>query len=365
MARVVPIIVVASLFTLEAASQVEEAARTPIVVPGIADAAEAAVGNHIYFVRLKNGTVMSWGYNNAGQLGNGRTGPTAGMEAGKTLPYVVQGKAEVIPGLIDVKSIAAGGDHALAVKNDGSVWTWGRGSHGANPSPVRVAGVSRAAAVAAYNDVSYVLLEDGTVVGWGDKLWRANGRAASSDKPMAVPGLHDVVSIAAGLPCLALLRDGSVMAWGSGILGDGSPPQVDYAATVVPQPAKVSGIDDAVAIATGANTSAAIRKDGSVWIWGNTQPQQHLVPVKMPNLPKAVDVALGSGSSIVFADGTLRTWGDARLGATGRPGIERIASPVPVPGVDDLVRVWSRFYSNLGLTRDGRIVAWGSVYVAR
>jgi len=83
----------------------------------------------------------------------------------------------------------------------------------------------------------------------------------------------------------------------------------------------------------------------------------------MPNLPKAVDIALGSGSSIVFEDGTLRTWGDARLGATGRPGIERIAGPTPVAGVNSLVRVWSRAYGNLGVTRDGRILAWGSVYV--
>jgi alpha-tubulin suppressor-like RCC1 family protein len=374
---------------IAAAPQVEEAARTPIAVPGISGAVEAALGNHTYFVRLKDGTVWSWGYDNLGQLGNGRVGPTAGGEQGKTLAFVVEGTARPVPGLTNVKSIAAGADHALAVREDGSVWGWGsngsgqlglgKSKPGPHPSPVRIPGLSRATSVAAYNDASYALLEDGTVVGWGDRLWRANGRAASRETPAPVPGLHDVVAIAAGLPCLALLRDGSVMTWGSGFLGDGSPAQRDYA-PVVPQPARVSGIDDAVAIAAGASTSAVIRKNGSVWIWGQGdashlgirrpappghEPPDQLVPVALPNLPRAVSVSLGSGSAVVFEDGTLRTWGDARLGATGRPGIERIPGPTPVAGVTDLVRVWSRFYGNLGLTRDGRILAWGSVFVAR
>jgi alpha-tubulin suppressor-like RCC1 family protein len=376
--------------TLIGAPQVEEAARTPIVVPGIAGAVEAAVGAHIYYVLLKDGTVMAWGMNNAGQLGNGRLGQLPGSEPGKTTPFVVEGKAALIPGLTDVRAIAAGNDHALAVKSDGSVWGWGsngddqlalgKSKHGPNPTPVRIPGVSRATAVAAFSAASYALLEDGTVVGWGDKLWRAGTRFISSDKPLPVPGLANVAAIRAGLPCLALLRDGSVMTWGWGFLGEGSPSQQDYAATVVPQPAKVSGIDDAVAIAAGDSTSAVIRRDGSVWIWGNgdsghlglgkppsggARPQDQLVPVKMPNVPKAVDVALGAGNTIVFEDGTMRTWGDMRLGATGRPGIERVYGPSPVAGVKDLVRVSSRAYGNLGLTRDGRVLAWGSVYVAR
>jgi len=382
-------LVIASLalpLTLTATPQVEEAARTPIYVPGVSDAADVALGNHFYLVLRRDGTVMSWGYNNVGQLGNGHPGPTAGMEQGKTLPFVVEGKAALIPGLTAVTSIAAGSEHALAVTRDGSVWGWGsngsdqlalgKTNRGANPSPVRIPGISRAAAVAAYNDASYALLEDGSVLGWGDKLWRIGGRAASSVTPAPVPGLTSVAAIRAGLPCLALLRDGSVMVWGSGVLGDGSAAQRDYAATAVPQPARVAGIDDAMAIAAGADTSAVVRRDGSVWIWGSADhlglgktaggaPGDQLVPVKIPGIAGAVDVSLGAGNAIVFGDGTMRTWGDARLGATGRPGIERIFGPAPVAGVKDLIRVRSRAYGNLGVTRDGRVLAWGSVYVDR
>jgi hypothetical protein len=44
-------------------------------------------------------------------------------------------------------------------------------------------------------------------------------------------------------------------------------------------------------------------------------------------------------------------------------GIERVAAPAAVPGVTTLVRVWGSSYSNLGLTRDGHLLAWGSVFV--
>src|SRR5262245_38952362 len=122
-------VVVAALSSfslLTDAAQVEEAARTPIAVPGVENAVAAAVGSHAYFVLLRNGTVLSWGVNNAGQLGNGGIGPAPGAEPGKTMPYVVQGKAEPIAGLADVAGIAAGSDHALAVTRDASVWSWGR-----------------------------------------------------------------------------------------------------------------------------------------------------------------------------------------------------------------------------------------------
>jgi alpha-tubulin suppressor-like RCC1 family protein len=124
--------------------------------------------------------------------------------------------------------------------------------------------------------------------------------------------------------------------------------------------------------------SAVIRRDASVWVWGNDDQgalglgrpaagaaPQRLAPVRIPGVANAKDIAIASGSSIVIADGTLRTWGDARLGATGRNGIERLASPTLVPNINSLVRVWASSYSNLGLTRDGKLMAWGSVFLAR
>ena len=352
---------------LLAQAGVPEAVRTPTVVPGLDNVVDAAVGEHFFLVARADGSVWSWGYNNHGQLGNGRIGAMSAADPGKTMGFVVQGRAEPIEGLTDVVGVAAGGEHALAVRRDGSVWGWGsngsgqlalgRNRHVAVPRPEAIPGIKGAVAVAARSSSSYALLADGTVIGWGDRLWRSGNRAVASETPIPLPGVSTAVAIRAGLPSLALLRDGHVVAWGSGFLGDGNPMQQDYAAVVVPQPAQVRGVADAVTIATGASMSAVIRRDGSVWVWGNDNQgalglgrpvagvaPERLAPTRIPGVTNARDIAVASGSSIVGVDGTLHTWGDTRLGATGRSGIERLTSAALVPNVSPLIRVWASSY---------------------
>ena len=371
----------------QAPAGVPEAARAPTRVPGVDDVIDAAIGDHFFVVARGDGHVVSWGYNNFGQLGNGRVGATAGSEAGKTMGFVVQGTPAPVEGLADVIGVAAGGEHALAVRRDGSVWGWGsngsgqlalgKTNRGANSHPLLIPGIQHATAVAARASTSYALLADGTILGWGDRLWRVNGRAVSSETPIPLPTVRDAVAIRAGQPSLALLRSGHVAVWGTGLLGDGGPAQQDYAAGTTVQPVVVVGVDDAVAIAAGASQSAIVRKDGSVGVWGDNgngglgldRPAAGAgsdvrVPTKIAGITNAVDIAMASGSSVVASDGSLRTWGDARLGATGRNGIERVMKPTAVPGVSSLVRVWGSAYSNLGLTRDGHLLAWGSVFLA-
>ena len=201
---------------LVAQAEVPEAVRIPTLVPGLDDVVDAAVGDHFFLVARADGSVRSWGYNNYGQLGNGRIGAMSAAEPGKTMGFVVQGRAEPVEGLTDVIGVAAGGEHALAVRRDGSVWGWGsngsgqlapgRNRHVAVPRPEAIPGIKGAVAVAARSSSSYALLADGTVLGWGNRLWRSGSRAVSSETPIPLPGVSMAVAIAAGLPSLALLR---------------------------------------------------------------------------------------------------------------------------------------------------------------
>ena len=63
-----------------------------------------------------DGTVWSWGWNEYGQLGDGST-------TGRLTPVQVSG-------LSDVTSIAAGVHHSLALRSDGTVWSWGGNGNG-------------------------------------------------------------------------------------------------------------------------------------------------------------------------------------------------------------------------------------------
>jgi alpha-tubulin suppressor-like RCC1 family protein len=264
-------------------------------------------------------------------------------------------------------------------KNDDNELGLGKSSRGTG-RPVRVPGITSAVAVAAFGNTSYALLRDGSVLGWGEHLWKIEARGernrdVRSASPVRVPGVADAVAVRAGSPSLALLRDGTVMSWGGGYLGDGSP-KVTTWSEVPPQPVHVSGMIDAVAIAAGPDGSGVVRRDGSVWVWGDGDPNplglgkgtladgatgDRASPVRVIALSRAVDLAVATASTVALSDGTVRSWGDERLGATGRPGVERLVVPTAIPGVNDIVRVWAAHYSNLALTRDGRIRAWGSV----
>src|ERR1035437_8461965 len=90
-----------------------------------------------------DGSVMAWGVNATGQLGNGST-------SNSNVPVPVSSLNNVI-------SIAAGQSHAIALKADGTVWTWGNnfsgqlgiGSSKKSLVPVQVSGLTNIKAVAA------------------------------------------------------------------------------------------------------------------------------------------------------------------------------------------------------------------------
>ena len=76
----------------------------------------AAGGGHSLALD-NNGTVWAWGYNGYGQLGNGSSGASH--------PVPVQ-----VKNLNNIKAIAAGYNHLLALDNNGTVWAWGYNEYG-------------------------------------------------------------------------------------------------------------------------------------------------------------------------------------------------------------------------------------------
>ena len=135
----------------------------PVQVQGLSGvkAVSGSVGGHS--VALKNdGTVWAWGYNFFGQLGDG-------SETNRSTPAQVKG-------LSGVMAVSAGLGHSIAVKQDGTVWAWGSnvfgelgdGTTNSRSAPIQVQGLAGVAAVAASSTAhSVALKQDGTVWTWG------------------------------------------------------------------------------------------------------------------------------------------------------------------------------------------------------
>jgi hypothetical protein len=193
---------------------------------------------------------MAWGDDEHGQLGDART-------TDSDVPVNVKD-------LSAVTAVAAGGEHALALLSDGSVMAWGDNEYGQlgnsavtedeqeediSDVPVPVEGLSGVTAITAGANHSLALLSDGTVMAWGeDKYGQLGGGSIARDDeaPAPVSGLSGVAAIAAGGEhSLALLSGGTLMAWGEdryGELGDGSAGEPSDVPVAVTGLGEVAGI---------------------------------------------------------------------------------------------------------------------------
>jgi alpha-tubulin suppressor-like RCC1 family protein len=183
-----------------------------------------AVGGHSFIniafnMALKaNGSVWGWGANSNGQIGDGTT-------VLKSSPVAVIGGHSFI-------SISNGTTHSQALKADGSVWTWGSNSFGQlgnelsdvggsenQSSPVAVIGGHSFIQSVGGNVNNIALKADGSAWTWGVNTTGALGDNTTVPKSSPVPviGGHSFIQVdACGNSMYALKADGTVWAWGSG-----------------------------------------------------------------------------------------------------------------------------------------------------
>ena len=149
---------------------------------------QLAAGNSQSIALASDGTVYTWGWNQYGQLGNGTTMnsriPVAVVTAGTPLA----GKT--------ISQIAAGNAHALAMTDDGTVYTWGWNQHGqlgnnstinsSLPVIVKTTGTPLAGKMITQitsggSPNSLVLANDGTMYIWG---WNRYGQLGNGTTGM-------------------------------------------------------------------------------------------------------------------------------------------------------------------------------------
>lgn len=288
----------------------------PVVVPQLSEMVSVSSGGGFHFVGLKHdGTVWAWGANERNQLGDGTT-------TGSAVPVRVVGLSGVFT------AVAAGRFSGMALRNDGTVWEWGRyfgmDANGYLETRLRstafqVPGLTSVTAISGGLNHKMALLQDGTVKVWGYSFLNALGLGPDiyfAPVPETVPGLNNVISINATWDLsVALKSDGTVWTWGLndvGQLGTGSTDQ--YPST---PPSRVSQISDVIAIATGYIHVLALKSDGSIWTWGyetggrleNGIILNSNVPVRVsaPGTMTAITAA-GRHNLAIKADGTVFDW---------------------------------------------------------
>jgi alpha-tubulin suppressor-like RCC1 family protein len=257
-----------------------------------------------------------------------------------------------VPGITNAIAVQAGFTHTLVLRDDGTVWTFGNNGSGqlghstgvvSTPTPTQVPGLDDVVQIAAGSAVSYVLRANGEVYAFGandqGQLGLGVADTTAHATPMPVPAVSNAIAVAASnTTAYALLADGTLLAWGRNHAGQAG---VASEATTVLAPTPVlrlaadgstSPLDGVVGVAGDGFVGAALHSDGSVLAWGLGSLGQ-----------------LGQG---VLPDGARDLEN------------RRAASPVAVSDADRALFVIQEIEVGAGgptlaLSRDGNLFGWG------
>lgn len=306
-----------------------------------------------------DGTVWMWGENHVGQ-------PLSLTQ---------------VEGLESIVSISSGLQHFLALKEDGTVWAWGSNDFGMlgdgtmnhTNIPVKVVGMDSVVAIVGSYYNSMALKEDGTVWIWGLGTRGVLGFDAPPEfkqlTPIQVQGLENITQVDLSyLHGAALKKDGTVWTWGfneSGQLGDGS-----FISRSTPS--MVEGITNVNKISVSYAQTLALKNNGEVWAWGNnyygelgdgTGVEKRWVPVRTAHLEGIVDIEAGELYSLaVKRNGSIWAWGNNMYGQLGNgtatSQITRtLVNGIPYP-VDTLPPSEPKQLKTTGKTSNTVVLSW-------
>jgi len=266
-----------------------------------------------------DGTLWTWGQNTYAQLGDNTT-------ANKSSPVTT------VAGGTNWKQVACGGFHTVAIKTDGTLWSWG------------------------YNTIGQ--LGDGTKVTKSSPVTTAGG--GTNWKQVAGGNQYTA----------AIKTDGTLWSCGYnffGQLGDGT--TINRSSPIT----TVAGGTNWKQVACGFGHTAAIKTDGTLWTWGynpngqlgvNTTVNKSSPVTTVAGGTNWKQVACGLHTSAIKTDGTLWTWGYNTYGQLGDNTTVHKSSPVTtVTGGTNWKQVAGAYVHTAAIKTDGTL--WSCGYNTR
>jgi len=275
-------------------------------------------------------------------------------------------------------AVASGHAHTIALRDDGSLWSWGGGGGigrttvGSSITNVQIGTESNWRTVDAGRDFTIALRDDGTIWGWGWNEGGVLGLGSPGDRtePTQIGSDTNWWKLDAGSSTMVAIRtDGTLWAWGRH--KSAGPTQIGTETNWI---AASAGADSQSVYYDGIHFMA-LRRDGTLWGWGQNQYGQLGIGVTAPtgellNSPIQVGVdsdwrAVSAGwfhTLAIKGDGSLWAWGQGGPGALGLGGgIQATNRPVQVGQDTNWVAVYAGRFESRALKADGTLWAWGNI----
>lgn len=371
--------------------------KTPVKV--MSDVVSVSCSDYFTAAIKKDGSLWMWGLNERGQLGNGRQGDSSyGGEIYQLSPIKV---------MDDVAAVSLGYAHTAVIKTDNSLWVFGCNQYGQignnnagdfekgtqnnkykiQTTPVKI--MDNVIAISCGRSFTAAIKEDGTLWTWGENQYGqlgngesgssyagSNGIPVFSRQDVYVPQkiMDNVVAVSCGdTHAAAIKNDGSLWIWGmnsDGCLGFGSTSANiadGYNSSV---PLKV--MEEVSSVYCGNSVTAAIKMDGSLWMWGlicsngacyatgtPTKMMEDCLAICADGMPAKSPEAI---NFVLKKDGTLYGWGKtAYLGLKENAAMQytavKILSNIALPRTTNNVKVPEKPSSWAKAEVDAAIVA--------
>ena len=295
---------------------------------------QVGVGSHFSVAIKTDGTLWTWGRNTFGQLGDNSI-------VNKSSPV------QTISGGTNWKQVAVGDSQCVAIKTDGTLWTWGSNSFGclgdntttSRNSPVQtIASGTNWKYAASGTEGSAAIKTDGTLWTWGANNLGQLGDGTTTSKSSPVQTISTGTNwkqVSCGFNSMAAIKtDGTLWLWGSGTFGQlGNGTTTSKSSPVQ----TISGGTNWKQVVSSSYLNAAIKTDGTLWTWGansdgqlgdgtTTSKSSPVQTISTGTNWKQVSAGVGQVmTGAIKTDGTLWLWGN-NAGGVGAVGDNSIIS---------------------------------------
>jgi len=227
--------------------------QSPKQIGALSTWSKAVAGERFAIAIKTDGTLWSWGANNLGQLGIGNT--------------TYYSSPKQIGALTNWSKITAGGNFCAVIKTDGTLWAWGGNANGqlglgnttySFSSPQQVGALTNWSQISAGNRFCIAVKTDGTLWSWGSngngQLGLGNSTYYSSPKQIGALTAWSLIS-AAERSAMSIKTDGTLWSWGSGQYGQNGLNNT----TTYSSPKQIGALTTWRSIAAGREQYAAIK----------------------------------------------------------------------------------------------------------